>query len=158
MFADRAFFISAMTAPTRFDGAAGAFFMTARNASGINTDRTHSRRRDWSMVVQNPKSRVRSRLTPSKSTLDHEDRTNTADLQEELREALRATGYFIQLQGKITVDVSQEGCVVLRGTVPSYYHKQRAQVAVMSVKGVRSLQNDLAVKSSTEKPSHLGGN
>lgn len=106
------------------------------------------------MIVESSKTRVRSCFTPSKSTTNDRTRSKLDHLDDEIWKALRATGYFINRHNRITVDVSADGHVLLRGTVPSYYHKQRAQVAAMSVTGVRSLQNDLVVKS-TEKTSHL---
>lgn len=106
------------------------------------------------MTVQSPNSRVRSRLTAVNTTMDHQANLNADTLQHELWKALRATGYFMNRQNEITFEISSDGHVLLRGSVPSYYHKQRAQIAVMSVAGVRSLHNDLLVKS-TDKPSHL---
>jgi len=98
------------------------------------------------MAVQSPKSQVRHRGTPSDVNLDCQAKVNAGELRNELREALRATGYFVDSQSEITVDVSSDGHVLLRGIVSSYYHKQQAQVAAMSVNGVCSLQNDLVVK------------
>ena len=40
---------------------------------------------------------------------------------------------------------TQEGRVVLRGTVSSYYHKQLAQEAVRRLQGVDSIENQLEV-------------
>lgn len=58
--------------------------------------------------------------------------------------ALRRCGYS-DLNG---VEISSEkGIVRLHGRVPSYYLKQRAQVAALGVRGVLSLHNDLDVKS-----------
>lgn len=102
------------------------------------------------MVIRSLECRVHTHFTPSNSALDHEAGVNTDELQTELWDVLRATGYFSGVRSKIIVDVGTNGHVLLRGTVPSYYHKQLAQVAVMSVAGVLSLQNDLVVKS-TEK-------
>lgn len=36
--------------------------------------------------------------------------------------------------------------IVLRGTLPSFYLKQMAQVTVLAVQGVRNLRNELAVE------------
>jgi osmotically-inducible protein OsmY len=38
-----------------------------------------------------------------------------------------------------------DGCVLLRGCVPRYYHKQLAQCAAMKVPGVARLENRLEV-------------
>jgi osmotically-inducible protein OsmY len=40
---------------------------------------------------------------------------------------------------------TQEGHVVLRGVVGSYYHKQLAQEAVRRLEGVHSIENNLEV-------------
>ena len=40
---------------------------------------------------------------------------------------------------------SSEGCVVLRGTVNSYFQKQMAQEALRRVEGVGEIQNHLEV-------------
>ena len=45
---------------------------------------------------------------------------------------------------------TQEGRVVLRGTVSSYYQKQMAQEAVRRVQGVDSIENRLEVDWSME--------
>jgi osmotically-inducible protein OsmY len=38
-----------------------------------------------------------------------------------------------------------EGSLILRGQVPSFYHKQLAQVAVAGMKGVAQVVNDIEV-------------
>ncbi len=43
---------------------------------------------------------------------------------------------------------TQEGRVVLRGTVKSYYHKQMAQEALRRVEGVDEIENQLEVSWS----------
>lgn len=100
------------------------------------------------MVLRSPKTRVHPGFTLSKSTVNDQSKSKTDDLDGAIRRALRATGYFVSLQSDINVDVGLDGRVLLRGTVPSYYHKQRAQVAVMSVAGIRAVQNDLVVEST----------
>lgn len=57
-------------------------------------------------------------------------------------EALRSTGY--RELAELEVEL-REGQVVLRGTIGSYYLKQRAQAAVLSVGGVVSVRNELNV-------------
>jgi osmotically-inducible protein OsmY len=59
-----------------------------------------------------------------------------------VRQALEATGHtWLQ---RVAV-VTEGGCVVLRGVVPSYYLKQLAQVTALAVPGVETLRNDLRV-------------
>ena len=43
---------------------------------------------------------------------------------------------------------TQEGRVVLRGTVKSYYHKQMAQEALRRLEGVSQIENQLEVNWS----------
>jgi osmotically-inducible protein OsmY len=40
---------------------------------------------------------------------------------------------------------TQEGCVVLRGTVASYYQKQMAQETLRGLEGIRHIENQLEV-------------
>lgn len=57
-------------------------------------------------------------------------------------EALRSTGY----PELADLDVElREGLVVLRGTIGSYFLKQRAQAAVQHVCGVVAVRNELNV-------------
>lgn len=44
------------------------------------------------------------------------------------------------------VVTSEDGCIVLRGQVPSFYLKQIAQSIVMVVPGVARLRNELQVR------------
>lgn len=46
---------------------------------------------------------------------------------------------------------TQQGRVVLRGTVSSYYHKQLAQEAVRGLEGVDSIENRLEVDWSLSR-------
>ena len=73
------------------------------------------------------------------------------ELAREVQNALWATGYFIAVPCNVVVDVSSQGHVTLSGIVPSYYLKQQAQVAALSVNRVCSLQNDLVVSDNTHK-------
>lgn len=66
-------------------------------------------------------------------------------LSQTVADSLRSTGYFITLDCRITIRVDSDGHVSLCGVVPSYYLKQKAQVAAMSVDGVESLRNELVV-------------
>lgn len=97
------------------------------------------------MELQSEKRRIQSRFAPVETTLECETDLREEYLAADLRGALRATGYFVSVPCEITVHVSPEGNVSLCGIVPSYYLKQKAQVAAMSVDGVRLLQNDLVV-------------
>jgi len=55
------------------------------------------------------------------------------------------------LQAKLTWDVNrvsceyQDGLLVLRGTVSSFYQKQIAQEAVRNLDGVRQVRNEIQV-------------
>lgn len=66
-------------------------------------------------------------------------------LSDHVTESLRATGYFVSVPCEITVRVDRDGRVSLQGIVPTYYLKQKAQAAAMSVDGVASVQNDVVV-------------
>ncbi len=65
-------------------------------------------------------------------------------------ECLNRTGY--PLLGTVSCRMKR-GVLVLRGRLPSYYHKQLAQEAVMRLDGVRQLINRIEVTSS---PRHHG--
>jgi osmotically-inducible protein OsmY len=58
-------------------------------------------------------------------------------------EALNQSPYFAR-RG-VRVEAQEEGEVVLRGTVRSYYHKQMAQEILRRVDGVRRIENRLEV-------------
>jgi len=89
----------------------------------------------WQHVEQEP-SRVestRTRVVPGGA-----DRS----LAEQVEKALRATGY----PGLRSITVSVHGRLAfLRGRVPSYYMKQKAQVVAMTVTGVTELCNEVEV-------------
>jgi osmotically-inducible protein OsmY len=57
-------------------------------------------------------------------------------------EALNQSPYFARRGVKVE---AQEGQVVLRGTVRSYYHKQMAQEILRRVDGVQRIENQLEV-------------
>jgi osmotically-inducible protein OsmY len=57
-------------------------------------------------------------------------------------EALNQSPYFARRGLRFE---AQEGHVVLRGTVRSYYHKQMAQEILRRVNGVRRIDNHLEV-------------
>jgi osmotically-inducible protein OsmY len=65
-----------------------------------------------------------------------------SSLAERIERALRANGY----PALRTIEVSVEGGrVVLKGRVPSYYMKQMAQSATLSIAGVKELCNEVEV-------------
>ena len=66
-------------------------------------------------------------------------------LEDQITNSLRMTGYFLRVPHEIDVHVDPTGHVSLSGVVPSYYLKQKAQLAVMSVDGVKTLRNELKV-------------
>lgn len=70
----------------------------------------------------------------------------TADvlLTAKVERALRSTGCAALRDVRVLVST---GFVILRGKVPSYYMKQNAQEAALSVPGVAELANELEVVS-----------
>src|SRR5262245_29269392 len=64
------------------------------------------------------------------------------DLVDAVLAALHKTGHAWLRRAIV---LSSYGVIVLRGTVPSYYLKQLAQVTVMTVPGVESVKNELEV-------------
>lgn len=66
-------------------------------------------------------------------------------LDEKVADALRSQPY---LRGRELRFETDQGRVVLRGRVGSYYHKLMAQEVVRRVDGVDSIQNDLEVSWS----------
>jgi osmotically-inducible protein OsmY len=64
------------------------------------------------------------------------------ELATQVEQAIRKIGY----PALRNVSVSQrDSAVILSGPVPSYYLKQLAQAAALTVSGVERLQNDLDV-------------
>jgi osmotically-inducible protein OsmY len=63
-------------------------------------------------------------------------------LAERVERALCATGYGPLREVEVTVHAR---LVILGGRVPSYYLKQVAQAAALTVPGARHLRNDLDV-------------
>lgn len=68
---------------------------------------------------------------------------NNEQLELRVQHALNGTGQAPLRQVRLTSD---NGRVVLNGSVPTYYLKQLAQATAMSIEGVRSLENNLAVR------------
>lgn len=66
-------------------------------------------------------------------------------LSQSARAALEQTGYWHLRK----VDLRSDGeSLTIFGEVPSYFLKQLAQVAVMSIAGVRQVENRLSVAGS----------
>lgn len=77
------------------------------------------------------------------TTLIHPPRESVdRALQEQAFRTLEATGYPAMRGVDCRV---RDGVVDLRGEVPSFYFKQIAQSAVLSLRGVRSVRNHLRV-------------
>jgi osmotically-inducible protein OsmY len=55
---------------------------------------------------------------------------------------LRVSGYLAVRDAEVSV---RDGHASIRGRVPTYYLKQVAQSAAMSVDGIKSIENDLVV-------------
>lgn len=67
-------------------------------------------------------------------------------LHKRVTDAFCASRYF-PLRG-ISI-IAHEGQVVLNGRVPTYYLKQLAQSATMSVRGVEAIKNNIEVCGSS---------
>ncbi|MFO7903401.1 MAG: BON domain-containing protein [Planctomycetota bacterium] len=66
-------------------------------------------------------------------------------LTEEVTRSLRATGRLPLRRLKVS---SSDGVVTLRGRVGSYYHKQMAQAAALTVISARQLVNEVEVSKT----------
>lgn len=68
--------------------------------------------------------------------------TGTPEVTKQIEQALQATGYrtFRNLHVRVA-----GGRAILRGRVPSYYLKQKAQAVTLTVCGVDEVQNELEV-------------
>lgn len=66
----------------------------------------------------------------------------TADIVNQIEQALRKTGYlsFRNLHVRVVGTVA-----ILRGRVPSYYLKQKALTVTFTIVGIDNVQNDLDV-------------
>jgi osmotically-inducible protein OsmY len=78
----------------------------------------------------------------SVQTTEAAQATRQARIAEGVVRALAASGRF--LSGGLEVSAS-EGIVTLRGRVASYYQKQVAQAAALTVVGVCQVVNDVEV-------------
>ena len=78
----------------------------------------------------------------SESTMSGASLCNQPILHKLVDEALSQSPYFARRGLRFE---AQEGEVVLRGTVRSYYHKQMAQEILRRVDGVRRIENQLEV-------------
>lgn len=65
------------------------------------------------------------------------------ELCDQIRQALRTTGYHSLRLLRVE---TASGCVALSGRVSSYYLKQMAQSAAMSVAGARRVVNEVEVQ------------
>ena len=75
---------------------------------------------------------------------DHTDRNHSQSVEHAARLRLAKTGY----QTLRSVDCSfRDGRIVLRGEVPSYYHKQLAQESVRNAPHVAQIVNHIEVVS-----------
>jgi osmotically-inducible protein OsmY len=63
-------------------------------------------------------------------------------LVDKVRSALANTGYTLHRRVVVT---TSSGSIVLSGTVPNYFLKQKAQITVMSIPGVMEVRNELVV-------------
>jgi osmotically-inducible protein OsmY len=66
-----------------------------------------------------------------------------ANLVSQIRQALQSKGH-LSLRG--LEFLTEDGLLILRGTVPSYYLKQLAQVTVFAVPGVAEVRNEVQVE------------
>ena len=60
---------------------------------------------------------------------------------------LQASAYLSVRRLTCTYD---EGLLVLRGSVPSFFHKQLAQQAVFGIKGVKQVLNEIDVPDNSD--------
>lgn len=63
-------------------------------------------------------------------------------LMARIKRVLRRSGYAPLIQIRV---VAERGNVSLEGQVPTYFLKQMAQTQILSLEGVRSLNNGLVV-------------
>lgn len=98
------------------------------------------------MISQSQQCPAPSNVSLAKSFMENSTDIAPRAIIKRVQEALRATGYFVTNPCDVTIRVSSDAHVTLSGSVVSYYLKQQAQVAALSVEGVRSLQNDLVVR------------
>jgi osmotically-inducible protein OsmY len=92
-------------------------------------------------MTSGSESPEQSAETPSTAHL------GTASLAEVVREALDKTGHGWL---RCVAVVVEDGVIILRGKVPSYYLKQLAQAIVMGIAGVRLLRNELRVEGGDQ--------
>ena len=64
-----------------------------------------------------------------------------------LQQQLRSSPYWSVRQ---LICVLDQGCVTVRGTLPSYYLKQVAQAVAIKALGVDRMQSDIDVQSSDQ--------
>lgn len=71
--------------------------------------------------------------------------TPTDTLGDQVSSALERNPYF---SGRTLCFETQQGRVVLKGMVRSYFQKQMAQEAIRRLDGVREIRNELQVSSA----------
>ena len=72
-------------------------------------------------------------------------KTALASLADRIDSAIVTSPYFADDRLKVRAG---EDCVVVEGTVESYFHKQMAQETLLRVDGVRRIDNRLQVTSA----------
>jgi len=80
---------------------------------------------------------------PVSTPADHEEQA----VEAAARSRLRSTGYVCIGRVECRFD---DGTLVLSGSVTSYYRKQIAQTAVMSLNGVDRVVNDIKVRNCSQ--------
>lgn len=86
----------------------------------------------------------------SRSGTIGESAAHPVELAAAIDQAFHATGYSALRDLSIQVE---GGLVTLRGTVPSYYMKQKAQSEALQVPGVSAVRNEMDVVASTRGAS-----
>jgi osmotically-inducible protein OsmY len=131
-----------MTASPWPSGGGGAFFMP--QCEPATTVRKRSSRNQTMITHCGPQNH-RQRIVSDDAFDEIDIDVRNEPLTKQLHQSLQETGYFLTIPCDVTVRVNGAGHVSLHGIVPSYYLKQKAQIAVMSVDGVNSLRNELMV-------------
>jgi osmotically-inducible protein OsmY len=82
----------------------------------------------------------------------HDDsNSQDSELAAGIEHALRSTGYGYLREVQV---ILENGCVLLRGKVPSYYLKQLAQETILAKFALMKLCNDLEVIASSAAPTN----
>jgi hypothetical protein len=75
---------------------------------------------------------------------DHVDRIHPQSVERVARQRLAKTGYHTLRSVECSF---RDGRMILRGEVPSYYHKQLAQESIRNAPHVTQIVNDIEVLS-----------